>query len=219
MCPQKTSHWKGNLAWVKYTKRTQNNITAVTSITSPGFVLIIHRKITQFDTNLTHMIENLHTIMSSFKRIKLLVRQGLPSTLRIRTAESDTDWMFVFPRVHSQHASARSERSCDSTALPTLYFWGWEMAATRTKLSKLASSTSLGYAESIPNRSLPCEPCACLIQSDPQWEWMEEIRMPGISSVPPSDRPPTSKSNNTHFFLPGFIYFLNHTLLQQIQKF
>lgn len=105
--------------------------------------------LTQSVTNLNHMIENLHTLMRSFKWIKILVRQGLPSTLRIRTAESDTDWMFVFPRLHSQHASARSERSCDSTALPTLYFWGWEMAATRKKLSKWDTSTSLGYADSM----------------------------------------------------------------------
>lgn len=61
--------------------------------------------------------------MSSFKRIKLLLRQGLPSRFRIRTAESDTDRMFVFPRLHSQHASARSERSCGSRALPTLFLW------------------------------------------------------------------------------------------------
>ncbi len=49
------------------------------------------------------MIENLPMVMSFFRLIKLLVR------LLVRVV--GTDWMFVFPRLHSQHASARSEGS------------------------------------------------------------------------------------------------------------
>lgn len=219
MCPQKTSHWKGNLGWVKYTKRTQNNITAVTSITSPRFVLIIRRKITQFDTNLNHMIENLHTIMSSFKRIKLLVRQGLPSTLRIRTAESDTDRMFVFPRVHSQHASARSERSCDSTAFPTLFFW----VGKWLQQERSCKTGYMYYFRVCWQHSQPILALWTMCMSDSVWSPVGVNG--GNQDAWNFIRATLWQTSNlqikhyTFFFLPSFIYYLNHTLLQQIQKF
>lgn len=120
------------------------------------------------------MIENLLMLMSFFRLIKWLVR------LLVRVV--DTDWMFVFPRLHSQHASARSEGSPRDT------FFGVEKWLQQERTRPNEIHRRLELTDSIPDCFLPV--WYSLISSGSEWK-----------------KPTTSKADITHFYCKASLDF------------